>query len=98
MNIKTLSALFATALVLSNTVSAADQVRIYNWAEYIGATTLKDFQAKTGMSEPSLHNVKAGIFAISSARKRARGSRALNILSGGDDSRVGERSLPAGSG
>ena len=49
MNIKTLSALFATALVLSNTVSAADQVRIYNWAEYIGATTLKDFQAKTGI-------------------------------------------------
>lgn len=39
----------ATALVLSVPLQAAPRVHIYNWSDYIGETTLADFQAKTGI-------------------------------------------------
>ena len=31
-----------------NPVSAAGKLNVYNWAEYIGETTIKDFEAESG--------------------------------------------------
>ncbi|AUA33361.1 polyamine ABC transporter substrate-binding protein [Pseudomonas sp. SGAir0191] len=40
----------AAALVISCGVQANPSVSIYNWTDYIGTTTLADFQAKTGIT------------------------------------------------
>ena len=39
----------ALALVCSTAALAQPQVSVYNWTDYIGETTLADFQAKTGI-------------------------------------------------
>lgn len=50
MNKSLISTLLASsALIFSVCASSAGQVHIYNWAEYIGNTTIKDFQEKTGI-------------------------------------------------
>ncbi len=38
----------ALALLFSATAQAQPSVSVYNWTDYIGETTLADFQAKTG--------------------------------------------------
>lgn len=43
------SLLASYALIVSVTAEAAEQVHIYSWAEYIGSSTIKDFEAKTGI-------------------------------------------------
>ena len=39
----------ALVAAFSSTSRAAPTVSIYNWTDYIGETTLADFQAKTGI-------------------------------------------------
>jgi len=39
----------ALVAAFSSTSQAAPTVSIYNWTDYIGETTLADFQAKTGI-------------------------------------------------
>jgi spermidine/putrescine-binding protein len=39
----------ALALLFSTAALAQPQVSVYNWTDYIGETTLADFQAKTGI-------------------------------------------------
>lgn len=41
--------MFASLLTVATPVLAAQTVNIYNWADYIGANTLKDFQQRTGI-------------------------------------------------
>jgi spermidine/putrescine-binding protein len=42
--------LAGSVLLLSGGVYAAGVVNVYNWTDYIGKTTLKDFQAETGIT------------------------------------------------
>ena len=45
---KTLTAL-AVSLGMASAVQAAPTIHIYNWSDYIGETTLEDFQKATGI-------------------------------------------------
>ena len=41
--------LVGAGLTLAVSVQAASTVHIYNWSDYIGETTLADFQKETGI-------------------------------------------------
>ncbi|MFF7709247.1 extracellular solute-binding protein [Pseudomonas sp. NPDC007930] len=50
MKLNTLYIALALAAPLANSAQAAPTVSIYNWTDYIGPTTLADFQAATGIA------------------------------------------------